>query len=61
MAAAEGAPAAGGLDVGAIITQVVGGGVGGGALTVIAGLIKSMMQKLRPGTRRIGVRDGSLP
>jgi len=45
MAAAEGAPAAGGLDVGAIITQVVGGGVGGGALTVIAGLVKSMMQK----------------
>jgi hypothetical protein len=45
MAAAEGAPGAGGLDIGAIIGQLVGGGVGGGALTLIAGVIKSMMQK----------------
>lgn len=45
MAAAEGAPAGGGLDIGALVGQVVGGGVGGGALTVIAGLVKGMMQK----------------
>jgi hypothetical protein len=33
----------GGLDVGALIGQIVGGGAGGAILTVIAGLVKSMM------------------
>jgi hypothetical protein len=45
MATAEGAPAAGGLDIAALISQVVGGGVGGAALTLIAGVIKNMMGK----------------
>jgi hypothetical protein len=45
MATAEGAPAAGGLDVGALVAQLVGGGVGGAALTVIVGAIKNMMAK----------------
>jgi hypothetical protein len=44
MAVAEGAPAAGGLDVGALISQVVGGGAGGAILTVIVGLIKDKMK-----------------
>jgi hypothetical protein len=45
MVTAEGAaPAAGGLDVGALISQVVGGGVGGAVLTLIAGAIKNMMK-----------------
>jgi hypothetical protein len=44
MATAEGAPAAGGLDVGALISQVVGGGVGGAVLTLIAGAIKNAMK-----------------
>jgi hypothetical protein len=43
MAAAEGAPAAGGMDVGALISQLVGGGVGGAVLTLIVGAIKDMM------------------
>jgi hypothetical protein len=44
---AEGAaaPAGAGLDIGALLAQVVGGGVGGAALTLIGGLIKGMMQK----------------
>jgi hypothetical protein len=33
----------GGLDIGALIGQIVGGGAGGAILTVIAGLVKSMM------------------
>jgi uncharacterized membrane protein YeaQ/YmgE (transglycosylase-associated protein family) len=39
------ASAAGGdsVDLGAIVGQVVGGGAGGAILTVIAGLVKSMM------------------
>jgi hypothetical protein len=38
------AGAAGGdLDVGAIVGQIIGGGAGGAILTVIAGLVKSMM------------------
>jgi|SRR5262249_22644966 len=39
------ASAAGGgnLDLGAIVGQIVGGGAGGAILTVIAGLVKSMM------------------
>ena len=35
--------AGGSLDVGAIVSQIVGGGAGGAILTVIAGLVKSMM------------------
>jgi uncharacterized membrane protein YeaQ/YmgE (transglycosylase-associated protein family) len=37
------AAAGGELDVGAILGQIVGGGAGGAILTVIAGLVKSMM------------------
>jgi hypothetical protein len=45
-ATAEGAaPAAGGLDVGALVGQLVGGGAGGAVLTLIAGVVKNMMQK----------------
>jgi hypothetical protein len=44
MATAEGMPAAGGLDVGALISQVVGGGAGGAVLTLIAGAIKDRMK-----------------
>jgi hypothetical protein len=35
--------AASGMDIGAIIKDVVGGGVGGAVLTVIVGLIKNSM------------------
>jgi hypothetical protein len=46
MATAEGvAPAAGGLDIGALVGQLVGGGAGGAVLTLIAGVVKNMMQK----------------
>jgi hypothetical protein len=45
MPTAEGAPVAGGLDVGALIGQVVGGGAGGAILTLIVGAIKNMMAK----------------
>jgi hypothetical protein len=44
MATAEGAPAAGGIDVGALISQVLGGGVGGAVLTLVAGAIKNAMK-----------------
>ena len=44
MATAEGTPAAGGLDVGALISQVVGGGAGGAVLTLIVGAIKDRMK-----------------
>ena len=37
------AAAGGNLDVWAIIGQIVGGGAGGAILTVIVGLVKSMM------------------
>ena len=43
-----GAPAiaaSGGLDLTAILSQVVGGGVGGGAAMAAVGLIRSMMAK----------------
>jgi hypothetical protein len=33
----------GSLDVGAIISQIVGGGAGGAILTVLAGLLKNMV------------------
>jgi hypothetical protein len=39
-----GAPAAaGGFDIGSILTQIVGGGIGGGILMVIVGLIRQAM------------------
>ena len=37
------APAAGGMDLGSILTQVAGGGIGGGGLMAAIGLVKSMM------------------
>jgi len=38
------AGAAGGdLDIGAIVGQIIGGGAGGATLTVIVGLVKTMM------------------
>ena len=39
------APAAGGLDMGSILTQLAGGGLGGGGLMAVIGLVKSMMAK----------------
>jgi uncharacterized membrane protein YeaQ/YmgE (transglycosylase-associated protein family) len=46
MVAAEGAaPAAGGMDVGALIAQLVGGGAGGAILTLIVGVIKNMTSR----------------
>ncbi|WGW04857.1 hypothetical protein [Tropicibacter oceani] len=36
---------AGGLDLGAIIGQVAGGGVGGGALLAIVGMVRNAMGK----------------
>ena len=35
--------AGGGVDPGAIVGQIVGGGAGGAILTIIAGLVKDMM------------------
>ena len=42
-AIAAAAGGTGGLDIGALLGQIVGGGAGGAILTVIAGLVKSMM------------------
>lgn len=39
----SGAAAAGGMDVGSLITQAAGGAGGGAILTLIAGFIKSKM------------------
>jgi len=50
IATAEGAPADGGMDVGALVAQVVGGGAGGAILTLIVGAIKDMMGKSRTRT-----------
>ncbi len=36
---------AGGLDIGAIIGQVAGGGVGGGALLAIVGAVRNAVSK----------------
>jgi hypothetical protein len=33
----------GGLDIGALLAQIVGGGAGGAILTIIAGAVKSAM------------------
>lgn len=35
----------GGLDIGTIIGQLVGGGAGGAVLTIIAGLVRNMLQQ----------------
>jgi hypothetical protein len=35
--------AGGSLDIGAVVSQIVGGGAGGAILTVVAGLVKSMV------------------
>ena len=40
-----GAEAAGSLDIASVITQVAGGGIGGGVLLAIVGLIKNAMAK----------------
>ena len=40
-----GAAAAGGLDIGSILSSIAGGGVGGGVLMVIVGLIRQAMSK----------------
>jgi len=42
---AEGAAAAGGLDLGSIISSVAGGGVGGGVLMAIIGVVRQAMSK----------------
>jgi len=39
------AGASGGLDIGSLIGNVAGGGIGGAALTVISGLIKSKISQ----------------
>ncbi|WP_047541157.1 hypothetical protein [Methylotenera versatilis] len=40
-----GAEAAGSVDIASIVSQVAGGGVGGGVLLVIVGLIKNALAK----------------
>lgn len=45
VADAAGAVVNSGLDIGSIIQQIAGGGVGGGILMLIVGVIKSMMAK----------------
>lgn len=42
---AEAAAAATGFDLGGLITQVIGSGVGGAVLTAIVGMIRNSMQK----------------
>jgi uncharacterized membrane protein YeaQ/YmgE (transglycosylase-associated protein family) len=45
MATAEGAaPPGAGFDVGALISQIIGGGIGGAVLQLIVGLIRNMMR-----------------
>jgi hypothetical protein len=41
--------AGGGLDLESVLGQIVGGGAGGAILTVIAGVVKSMMASRQPG------------
>jgi hypothetical protein len=38
------APPAGGLDIGVLIGQLIGGGAGGAVLTLIVGLIRNMFR-----------------
>ena len=40
-----GAEAAGSMDIASIVTQVAGGGIGGGVLLAIVGMIKNAMAK----------------
>jgi hypothetical protein len=44
-AAAGAVATGGGLDMGALLTQIIGGGAGGAILTMIAGAIRGMMRK----------------
>jgi hypothetical protein len=44
-AAPDAAAAASGLDIGAIIQSVAGGGVGGAVLTALVGVVKKMLIK----------------
>lgn len=45
LGAGGGAAAAGGLDLGSILSSVASGGVGGSVLMIIIGLIRSAMSK----------------
>ena len=38
-------PQLGGTDIGGILSQVIGGGVGGGLLTMIVGFIRNLIAK----------------
>mgnify|MGYP000902876173 FL=1 len=38
-------PALGGSDLGGILSQLIGGGVGGGLLTIIVGFIRNLIAK----------------
>jgi len=40
-----GTPAAGGLDLGSIVSSIAGGGVGGGVLMAIIGAVKTALKK----------------
>ncbi len=40
-----GAAAAGGLDIASIVSQIAGGGIGGGILMAVIGLLKNAMAK----------------
>lgn len=42
------AAAGGGMDIGSIIAQVAGGGVGGAVVMVIVGIVKQMMSGSKP-------------
>lgn len=46
-AGATAAAATGGMDIGSIVSNIAGGGVGGGILMIIVGLIKSKMAPAR--------------
>ena len=39
------AAASGGIDIGSIVSQVAGGGVGGGVVLAIVGVVRNMMNK----------------
>jgi hypothetical protein len=42
---ADAAAAAGGMDIGAIIQDIAGGGIGGAVLMVVVAIVKGMMNK----------------